>query len=305
MKASSLDAIWMSRFFCLAAVMLAASVVSLAPAFASISTTTHTSADAVDRPPHIAGATVLSGAAIEGGLIVARTMPDALIWLDNTPIARADTGIFVIGFNRDSDMPAKITIKMADGTTHNSMLTPAQRDYNIQRINGLKSQHVTPPPAQITRIKADAAAVRAARDTSVPTGDFWTGFDWPARGRISGVFGSQRILNGVPRQPHYGLDIAGPTGTPVYAPASGVVTLVKDLYFSGWTVILGHGLGVNSAFLHLDMAVVKVGDAISRGQLIGHIGATGRATGPHLDWRIDWNGRRIDPGLLVDMTNKP
>ena len=131
------------------------------------------------------------------------------------------------------------------------------------------------------------------------------GWHWPARGRISGVFGSQRILNGVPRQPHYGLDIARPTGTPVYAPASGVVTLVEDLYYSGWTVILGHGLGVNSAFLHLDMAAVKTGDTITRGQLIGHIGATGRATGPHLDWRIDWNGRRIDPGLLVDMTNKP
>ena len=296
---------WLVRFVCLAAMMLGASVLSLAPAYASTAPTTHSSTNAVTGPPQIAGTTILSGTAIEGGLIVARTMPDAQIWLDDTPIARADNGVFVIGFHRDSDRPVKITIIMADGTTHNSVLTPAQRDYNIQRIDGLKSQHVTPPPARIARIKADAAAVRAARDTRVPTGDFWTGFDWPARGRISGVFGSQRILNGVPRQPHYGLDIAGPTGTPVYAPASGVVTLVKDLYFSGWTVMLAHGLGVNSAFLHLDMAAVKTGDAITRGQLIGHIGATGRATGPHLDWRIDWNGRRIDPGLLVDMTNKP
>ena len=305
MGAKSLDAMWLVRFVCLAAMMLGASVLSLAPAYASTAPTTHSSANAVTGPPQIAGATILSGTAIEGGLIVARTMPDAQIWLDDTPIAQANNGVFVIGFHRDSDQPVKITIIMADGTTHNSVLTPAQRDYNIQRIDGLKSQHVTPPPARIARIKADAAAVRAARDTRVPTGDFWTGFDWPARGRISGVFGSQRILNGVPRQPHYGLDIAGPTGTPVYAPASGVVTLVKDLYFSGWTVMLAHGLGVNSAFLHLDMAAVKTGDAITRGQLIGHIGATGRATGPHLDWRIDWNGRRIDPGLLVDMTNKP
>jgi len=296
---------WLVRFVCLAVVMLVASLASFATAYASTAPTTHNSANTVTGPPQIAGATILSGTAIEGGLIVARTMPDAQIWLDDTPIARADNGVFVIGFHRDSDRPVKITIIMADGTTHNSVLTPAQRDYNIQRIDGLKSQHVTPPPARIARIKADAAAVRAARDTRVPTGDFWTGFDWPARGRISGVFGSQRILNGVPRQPHYGLDIAGPTGTPVYAPASGVVTLVKDLYFSGWTVMLAHGLGVNSAFLHLDMAAVKTGDAITRGQLIGHIGATGRATGPHLDWRIDWNGRRIDPGLLVDMTNKP
>ena len=130
-------------------------------------------------------------------------------------------------------------------------------------------------------------------------GDFWLGFDLPASGPISGVYGSQRILNGEPRQPHYGLDIAGPRGTPVYAPASGTVTLVKDLYFSGWTVLIAHGLGVNSGFLHLDSVDVTAGMEVARGQLIGKIGATGRATGPHLDWRIDWQGRRIDPERLI------
>ena len=164
---------------------------------------------------------------------------------------------------------------------------------------------VTPPATVLARIKSDRDAVRTARQREAPLGDFWRGFDWPALGRISGIYGSQRILNGQPRQPHYGIDIAAPTGTPVYAPASGVVTLVKDLYFSGWTVLIAHGLGVNSSFLHLDRVDADTGMMVERGGLIGTIGATGRATGPHLDWRIDWQGRRIDPGLLVGAMPDP
>ena len=158
---------------------------------------------------------------------------------------------------------------------------------------------VTPPKEVLDRIKADGKKVREARVIPAPAGDFWQGFDWPALGRISGVFGSQRILNGKPRAPHYGIDIAAPTGTPVLAPASGTITLAYDLYFSGLTVILNHGLGVNSTFLHLDDMAVKVGDVIERGELIGTLGSTGRSTGPHLDWRIDWQGRRLDAALIA------
>ncbi|MFZ9134526.1 MAG: M23 family metallopeptidase, partial [Candidatus Puniceispirillaceae bacterium] len=197
------------------------------------------------------------------------------------------------------DVPVSLRIIAPDGNMMTSNLTPRQRDYNIQRIDGLNQTMVTPPANVLARIKADSKAVRAAREQETPLGDFWRGFDWPALGRISGVYGSQRILNGEPRQPHYGIDIAAPRGTPVRAPASGKVTLVKDLYFSGWTIVMAHGLGVNSSFLHLDRVDVKPGMMIKRGDLIGTIGATGRATGPHLDWRIDWQGRRIDPGLLV------
>ena len=186
-----------------------------------------------------------------------------------------------------------------DGNTMKTTLSPEQRGYKIPRIDGLKSAMVTPPAAVLARIKADGEAVRAARKIDTPLGDFWQGFDWPAHGRISGVYGSQRILNGQPRQPHYGIDIASPLGTPVYAPANGRVTLVKDLYFSGGTIVMAHGLGVNSSFLHLDETMVKPGSFVKRGAIIGTIGATGRATGAHLDWRIDWQGRRIDPGLLV------
>ena len=253
----------------------------------------------------IDGIEILSGKAVEGGLIIARTDLSNQIMLDDDVIEIGENGIFVIGFHRDSDAPATLRIIAPDGHVKTSILAPHQRDYNIQRIDGLKSTMVTPPANVLARIKSDGDAVRAARQRQAPFGDFWHGFDWPALGRISGIYGSQRILNGQPRQPHYGIDIAAPTGTPVYAPASGLVTLVKDLYFSGWTVVIAHGLGVNSSFLHFDQVDVKTGMLIERGGLIGTIGATGRATGPHLDWRIDWQGRRIDPGLLVGAMPDP
>jgi len=257
------------------------------------------------RAQTIDGAEILSGTAIEGGLIIARTNPANRILLDDNAIEISENGVFVIGFHRESDVPVSLRIIAPDGSMMTSNLTPRQRDYNIQRIDGLNQTMVTPPANVLARIKADSKAVRAAREQETPLGDFWRGFDWPARGRISGVYGSQRILNGKPRQPHYGIDIAAPRGTPVRAPASGKVMLVKDLYFSGWTVVIAHGLGVNSSFLHLDQVDVKAGMMIKRGDLIGTIGATGRATGPHLDWRIDWQGRRIDPGLLVSPMPNP
>ena len=253
----------------------------------------------------IDGAEILSGKAVEGGLIIARTDPANQIMLDDNAVEIGENGVFVIGFHRDSDAPASLRIIAPDGDVKTSLLAPRKRDYNIQRIDGLKSTMVTPPATVLARIKSDGDAVRAARQRQAPLGDFWRGFDWPALGRISGIYGSQRILNGQPRQPHYGIDIAAPTGTPVYAPASGLVTLVKDLYFSGWTVVIAHGLGVNSSFLHLDRVDVETGMMVERGGLIGTIGATGRATGPHLDWRIDWQGRRIDPGLLVGAMPDP
>ena len=253
----------------------------------------------------IDGAEILSGIAVEGGLIIARTDPANQITLDDGAIEIGENGVFVIGFHRDSDAPNTLRIIAPDGSVKTSLLSPRQRNYKIQRIDGLKSSMVTPPATVLARIKSDGDAVRTARQRKAPLGDFWRGLDWPALGQISGIYGSQRILNGQPRQPHYGIDIAAPTGTPVYAPASGLVTLVKDLYFSGWTVVIAHGLGVNSSFLHFDRVDVETGMVVERGGLIGKIGATGRATGPHLDWRIDWQGRRIAPGLMVGAMPDP
>ena len=247
----------------------------------------------------ITGATVLRGHAIEGGLVMARTAAGNVVTLDDAVIPTTADGMFIIGFHRDSDQPVTIKIIQPDGISQLTVLTPEQRDYDIQRIDGLRENMVTPPDSVIARIKSDQAAVAAARQQIATTGDFWQGFDWPVTGQISGVFGSQRILNGNPRQPHFGIDIAAPRGTPVQAPASGLVTLVKDLYFSGWTVIINHGLGLNSSFLHLDHVVINIGDSVSRGDMIGTVGSTGRSTGPHLDWRLDWQGRRIDASLVA------
>ena len=247
----------------------------------------------------INGATLLRGGAVEGGLMIARTAPDNRVTLDDAAIPVAPDGLFIVGFHRDSDLPVTIGITTTDGTSQLTVLTPQQRSYQIQRIDGLQKNMVTPPENVIARIKSDKAAVAAARQTPAAAGDFWRGIDWPVTGRISGVFGSQRILNGQPRQPHYGIDIAVPKGTPVRAPASGLVTLVKDLYFSGWTVIINHGLGLNSTFLHLDSTAISVGDTVQRGSIIGTVGSTGRSTGPHLDWRLDWQGRRIDASLAA------
>ena len=247
----------------------------------------------------INGATLLRGGAVEGGLMIARTAPDNRVTLDDTAIPVAPDGLFIVGFHRDSDLPVTIGITKTDGTSQLTVLTPQQRSYQIQRIDGLQKNMVTPPENVIARIKSDQAAVAAARQTPAAAGDFWRGIDWPVTGRISSVFGSQRILNGQPRQPHYGIDIAVPKGTPVRAPASGLVTLVKDLYFSGWTIIINHGLGLNSTFLHLDSTAISVGDTVQRGSIIGTVGSTGRSTGPHLDWRLDWQGRRIDASLAA------
>ena len=247
----------------------------------------------------INGADVVTGSAIEGGLIIARTMPGSQVEIDGTAVPVSGAGFFLVGFHHQSDTTQTIDIKNDDGARHSTVLTVVQRDYAIQRIDGLEPKMVTPPEDVIKRIKRDANAVREARTRIAPLGDFVDGFDWPVSGRISGVFGSQRILNGKPRAPHYGIDIAAPKGTAVLAPASGRVTLVMDLYYSGWTILVAHGLGLNSSFLHLDQVAVSTGEQVPRGALLGWVGSSGRSTGPHLDWRLDWQGRRLDAALIA------
>ena len=247
----------------------------------------------------INGAKVLQGVAIEGGLIIALTKPGNKVIMDGDAIPTESNGLFVLGFHRDSDSPIEIRILQSKNENLVTILKPKQRQYKIQRIDGLKKDMVTPPKTVINKIKTDRAAVAAARQKTASTGDFWKGLDWPVKGSISGVYGSQRVLNGQPRQPHYGIDIAAPKGTPVKAPASGLVTLIENLYFSGWTIIINHGLGLNSTFLHLDSVSTYLGKTVSRGEVIGTVGSTGRSTGPHLDWRLDWLGRRIDASLVA------
>ena len=252
-------------------------------------------------PDPVDGVEWRAGTAVEGGMILAKTAPGVRLELDGVSLPQDVTGHALIGFHRDSDSPVTLTILHPDGRRDSVSMMPAQRDYAVQRIDGLKRDHVTPPQEVLDRIGADSAAVRAARDVidaGPDTGDFIAGLEMPVEGRITGVYGSQRILNGEPRQPHYGIDIAAPRGTPVMAPAAGRITLVRDLYFSGWTILMTHGLGLNSAFLHLDSVEVEEGETVPRGGIIGTVGSTGRSTGPHLDWRLDWQGRRLDAALV-------
>lgn len=251
--------------------------------------------------PEVAGVTWLAGSAVEGGMILGHAEPGTGLELDDAAMRMAADGHFIIGFHRDSDDPVRLAVTTLSGDERTITFSVGQRTYDIQRIDGLRRDHVTPPQAVLGRIGADSAAVRAARsmeDAGRHAGDFLKGFDMPITGRVTGVYGSQRILNGEPRQPHYGIDIAAPRGTPVTAPAGGRVTLVRDLYFSGWTILLTHGLSLNSTFLHLDSVTVAEGDEVARGAMIGTVGSTGRSTGPHLDWRLDWQGRRLDAVLV-------
>jgi murein DD-endopeptidase MepM/ murein hydrolase activator NlpD len=163
---------------------------------------------------------------------------------------------------------------------------------------------VTPPEEVLERIARERALVREAKSARLERPEFlrWvrSGLSWPATGRISGVYGSQRFYNGTPGSPHYGVDVARPTGHPVVAPGPGIITLAEpDLFYSGGTVILDHGYGLSSSFLHLSEVLVEVGDEVAQGTWLGKVGATGRATGPHLDWRMSWFDQRIDPQLLV------
>lgn len=242
----------------------------------------------------------LEGEVTQGGLIFGRTVPGATASLDGEALRLTPDGRFLFGFGRDAAPKATLTVTEPDGRVITRQLDVAQRDYDIQRIDGLKKDYVSPPEEVLARIRADAAAAAEARAADRPETDFDSGFIWPAIGPISGVYGSQRILNGEPRQPHYGVDIAGPVGKPVKAPADGVVTLAHpDMYFSGATLIMDHGHGLSSTFLHLEKILVTEGQRVRQGEVVALMGQSGRVTGPHLDWRMNWRDQRIDPTLLV------
>ena len=186
------------------------------------------------------------------------------------------------------------------GGVETRALTIKKRRYRTQRISGLPKKMVTPPAHVMARIRSDARAIRKARLSDSDHPMFDSGFTWPAKGPITGVYGSQRILNGKPRRPHFGVDIGSPTGTPVVAAASGIVRIAeKDMYFTGGTVLIDHGYGLNSVYSHMSKVRVRVGQRVRRGDRIGAIGATGRVTGAHLDWRVNLFLTRLDPALLV------
>ena len=255
---------------------------------------------------NLALALELNGEPVQGGLIFGVTQPGNRIFLDDTEVMVSGEGKFLIGFGRDETGERLLRVKGGPDVDELVTLTVAPREYNIEKVDGLPPRTVTPDPAAAKRIAEEQAMVSSARSRRDSRTDYAPGFAWPAQGRISGVYGSQRILNGEPRRPHFGLDIAAPTGSPVYAPAAGIVTLNHpDMYFSGGTLILDHGQGLSSTFLHLSKILVEAGTTVRQGDLIAEIGSTGRASGPHLDWRMNWLNRRVDPQLLMKGTPQP
>ena len=244
----------------------------------------------------------IRGALTSGTLLIGDVHSAERVELNGEPLRMTPEGQVVFGFGRDQHGAQEITLFDHHGRKFKKTLQIKPRQYKIDRVDGVPQQTVTPDPEQQQRAKREAAQVWTARNNALSDRtDFLAQVKMPAQGRISGVYGSQRIFNGTPRNPHFGLDIAAPTGSPVLAPWSGKVILAEnDLFYSGGTLIIDHGYGVTSTYIHLHKLHAAVGDEVAQGQKIAEIGATGRVTGPHLDWRINWRHERLDPALVIE-----
>ena len=245
----------------------------------------------------------LSGKFIQGGLVHGTLLSTNLkLYLNQKKVLVHENGVFLLGFDRDAPVQMRLRLVASDDRqVCNQEIQIVRRQYQVQRIDGLAHKQVHPDGDALIRIRNESAAIRQSRQRLDSRLDFMDGFSWPVIGPISGVYGSQRILNGQLRRPHYGVDIVAPIGAPVLAPAAGRITYSNpNMYFSGGTIVLDHGHGLSSSFLHLNSILVEEGQIVAKGDLIGEVGATGRVTGAHLDWRMNWRGAYIDPQLLVE-----
>ena len=276
-------------------VVAISTVASMSFAYADVELNGQNEALSSQEPVNI----VLNGKFTQGALLRGQAPAGAKVTLNGETVQTNKDGKFVVGFEREAPLQQMLVVKLDNGQKWQRDITLEKREYNIQRIDGLEQKMVSPPAEVTARIKKDNINVANARSGNTDLDALFTRFEWPAKGVISGVYGSQRILNGVPKWPHYGLDIANETGTPVYAPVDGVVTMADDLYYSGNTLILDHGMRVFSTFLHMDTITVEVGETVKQGEQIGTIGSTGRSTGPHLDWRINLGNTRLDPQTII------
>lgn len=256
-----------------------------------------------------------AGAFTQGGIALCRTLPNAQVFVDDNYIGDADAdGWVVVGFTREHGASTRIaasTVPCAHADDAPSecpnvseTYTIVPREFDIQRIDGLPQQTVTPSdPAVIARIQRESALKQAAFTSEANIEGFLDGFIRPVEGgRVSGTWGNQRVLNGTPSTPHFGYDIAVPAGTSIRAPAAGVVTLAEaDMHYEGGLVFIDHGQGLITMYLHMSRVDVRVGDTLEQGQVIGAVGASGRATGPHLCWRMKLrNTQQLDPSVAID-----
>ncbi len=235
------------------------------------------------------------GKFLQGHYILGVTDPSAKIIIDKKKVKVSKDGYFVFGIDRDRKFDVRI-IKDINGKKEVIIKKVLKRKYNIQRIDGLEESKVTPPESVYKRIKEENNEIGKARAINSDLLFFKDKFIMPVDGIISGVYGSQRILNGKPRWPHYGIDIAAKKGTMIKSSGTGVVTMAADdLYYTGGTIIMDHGHGISTIYSHLENVMVSVGDSINQGDIIGTVGSTGRSTGPHLDFRVNWFQTRLDP----------
>jgi len=242
----------------------------------------------------------LAGNLTQGGLVFGRTEPGNRVELDGKLLSLSADGRFLIGFGRDAPGKSVLSVTGVDGKTNKRTLVIASREYKVQRINGLPARKVTPNPEDEARIKADNGGINRVRALETGSPYFSSGFVWPVSGPISGVFGSLRILNGKPKNPHNGTDIAAPEGTIIRAPADGVVALVNDnMFYTGKTMMLDHGLGLSSVYAHMSAILVKQGALVKKGMPIGKVGKTGRVTGAHLHWGVTLGRTHLDPALIA------
>ncbi|QYJ73155.1 M23 family metallopeptidase [Shewanella sp. FJAT-51649] len=236
----------------------------------------------------------------QGALIRGKAPAGTQISLNGEALKVTPDGHFAFGFDRDAQLSQELRLVYPDGLTEVKPLSVTKREYNIQSVRGISNKIMKPDPVAQERAAKDTAQVKAARGTFSEQTAFLQSFIWPLTGRISGVYGSQRIYNDVPGNPHFGVDVAAKTGTVVVAPADGVISLsVPDMFYSGGTMIIDHGYGVSSSFLHLSKLYVNAGETVKQGQAVAEVGATGRANGPHLDWRLNWYQMRLDPTTIV------
>jgi len=258
-------------------------------------------AAAVPLPPSPADVT-FNGKLEQGGLAVAVAPLNSTVEFNGRTFKVTDDGRFLVGFDRDAPESMSVTVTGPDGVSATHTLKIAPRQWQIDRVDGLPPSLVTPDPETEKRIAADGKIMAAVRARTEPAVLFNTGFVRPASGRISGVYGSQRILNGEPRAPHVGLDIAGPIGTPVKAAADGIVSLAKaDMVLTGQTVVLEHGGGLDTVYIHMSEIAVTDGQHVKQGDVIGKIGMTGRANGPHLHFGATWYDTRLDPETVLTL----
>ena len=247
-----------------------------------------------------AAALQLAGKIEQGSLVKGQVEPGTIVKLNGKVLRQAENGTFYFALDRDA--PAAVTLSLVYGARNieTRTLPVAKRDWDIQRIDGLPDEKVTPSAEDLKRISADNALIGQARNRDTARLFYQDKLIWPVTGRVSGVFGSQRILNGEPRSPHKGIDIAAPPGTPVVAAAPGVISLVhEDMFFTGKTVMIDHGFGLSSIYIHMDDIFVRDGQIVKQGEQIGAVGATGRATGPHLHWGLNWYNVAVDPYPLM------